>query len=402
MCGIIAVLRRRSDRTAPTGSELLALLDGGAVALAGADPVTLASVVDDVAARVEEADRLLRGTPGLQALLADRALPTMLGGLAGDIGAALATCEAGLDDQPGEAAGLEAVNAAVIRLKDALWAVQRDRLGTAVEVAELAGTNPSRAAIEGFASVQAALSALDRLEVRGRDSAGLMLLVRDHGLDLSEPATAALAAGRTGDPLFTAGSVRITPEGHLSFVYKAAAEIGELGDNTRVLRTAIRADGLLHRALVADDSVVTVLGHTRWASIGIISQPNAHPMNSDEVAQVDGPYVTAVLNGDVDNFADLKVADELRISPEITGDTKVIPTLVSRRLAAGDDGVEAFRQSVCRFDGSVAIVANASGAPDRLQLALRGSGQALYVGLDDDLYVVASEPYGVVEDATRY
>ena len=37
-----------------------------------------------------------------------------------------------------------------------------------------------------------------------------------------------------------------------------------------------------------------------------------------------------------------------------------------------------------------------------MQLALRGSGQALYVGLDEDLYVVASEPYGVVEDATRY
>ena len=64
--------------------------------------------------------------------------------------------------------------------------------------------------------------------------------------------------------------------------------------------------------------------------------------------------------------------------------------------------MEAFRQTVRRFDGSVAIAANAAGAPDRLQLALRGSGQALYVGLDDDVYVVASEPYGVVEDATRY
>ena len=35
----------------------------------------------------------------------------------------------------------------------------------------------------------------------------------------------------------------------LSFVYKAAAEIGELGDNTAVLRAAIRDDPLLHLAL---------------------------------------------------------------------------------------------------------------------------------------------------------
>ncbi|MCB0972488.1 MAG: SIS domain-containing protein, partial [Acidimicrobiales bacterium] len=182
----------------------------------------------------------------------------------------------------------------------------------------------------------------------------------------------------------------------------AAAEIGELGDNTAVLRAAIAGDALLHRALAADAAECTVLGHTRWASIGIISQPNAHPMNSDETGRADGPYVTAALNGDVDNFADLKVSDDLQIAAEITSDAKVIPTLVSRRLDAGDEPLEAFRQSVARFDGSVAIAANVAGAPGKLQLALRGSGQALYVGLDEDLYVVASEPYGVVEDATSY
>ena len=37
-----------------------------------------------------------------------------------------------------------------------------------------------------------------------------------------------------------------------------------------------------------------------------------------------------------------------------------------------------------------------------LLLALRGSGQALYVGLGDDCYVVASEPYGLIEETSRY
>ena len=81
-----------------------------------------------------------------------------------------------------------------------------------------------------------------------------------------------------------------------------------------------------------------MLGHTRWASVGIISEPNAHPLDSVELATAvgdGGPYVTAVLNGDVDNFADLKATEGLRIAPEITTDAKVIPTLVSRRLADG-------------------------------------------------------------------
>ena len=50
----------------------------------------------------------------------------------------------------------------------------------------------------------------------------------------------------------------------------------------------------------------------------------------------------------------------------------------------------------------MAIAAQAAAEPDQIMLALRGSGQALYVGLGDDCFVVASEPYGVVEECDRY
>jgi glutamine---fructose-6-phosphate transaminase (isomerizing) len=191
-------------------------------------------------------------------------------------------------------------------------------------------------------------------------------------------------------------------DGCLSFVYKAAAEIGELGDNTRVLRDAVRSDDLLRLAVSADTALATVLGHTRWASVGMISQPNAHPVDSTEAGSPTGPYVVAALNGDVDNFADLKALDELQIAPEITTDAKVIPTLVSRRLAEGNDLTTAFRNTVASFEGSVAIAASAAAEPDKLLLALRGSGQALYVGLAEAAYIVASEPYGIIELTDRY
>ncbi len=404
MCGIIAVLRRRSDRPLPTAREIIPLLESAPSMLGAAfEQPEPAAALHAVADGLERADRLLRGVAGLRALLADRSLAAAVGELCAATTTSIDAVESELDAGAAvhEVAAREAYNGAIVRLRDAAWALQRDRLPMARAVADLAGPEPTRAAIEGFMSVQAALSALDRLEVRGRDSAGLNLLVRDHGLDLRSPAVSSLLAGRR-DPLFGTGAVRVTPEGHLSFVYKAAAEIGELGDNTRVLRAAIRDDPLLHMALITESAEVLVFGHTRWASVGIISQPNAHPMNSDEIDGLDIPYVTAALNGDVDNFADLKVADGLRIAPEITGDTKVIPTLVSRRLAAGDQPLEGFRRAVSRFDGSVAVAANAASTPDRLLLALRGSGQALYVGLSEDLYLVASEPYGVVEEADRY
>src|SRR5690606_16330985 len=131
--------------------------------------------------------------------------------------------------------------------------------------------------------------------------------------------------------------------------------------------------------LAGPDAEAIVLGHTRWASVGIISEPNAHPLDSLESGDAEGPFVTAVLNGDVDNFADLKGTEGLGIAPEITTDAKVIPTLVSRRLAGGAGLLDAFRATVASLEGSVAIGALAADEPDRLLLALRGSGQALYV-----------------------
>ena len=206
---------------------------------------------------------------------------------------------------------------------------------------------------------------------------------------------------RSADPLFTAGSVRVA-DGHLAFVYKTSAEIGKLGDNTARLREQIASDELLRLALHADSATAVVLSHTRWASVGIISEANAHPLNHEELGRDGGHYVVAALNGDVDNYADLKALESLRFPAEITTDAKVIPALVSRRLANAADPVDAFRATVATFEGSVAIAAHIASDPDRILLAQRGSGQALYVGVTDDAYVIASEPYGVVEECDRY
>ena len=398
MCGIVAILQRPSRRQPPDAKELLALLDEARAVLEH-DTADLAASVHRAAVAVEKVDRLLRGAAGCRGLVGHSSTATLVGHGIAAVEERAAAHEAKVDagDVRFDSTQLEAFNAALIRLKDATWAVRADRLRTAREVAALAGEHPSNAAIDACYAIQLSLSAIDRLEVRGRDSAGLHLLVEGHGLDLTaEPGL----GDRLHDRLFTSTAVR-TPDGLLSVVYKAAAEIGELGDNTRALRAAIASDALLHRAIANEGSQVTVLGHTRWASVGIISEANAHPLNSDEEGR-DGPYVTAALNGDVDNHVELRDSAGLCIPPEVTTDAKVIPTLVSRAMSAGASSTEAFRTTVRQFHGSVAIGASVATDPDTLLLALRGSGQALYVGLAEDAFLVASEPYGLVEEASRY
>ncbi|HEY3188964.1 MAG TPA: hypothetical protein VGJ70_15885, partial [Solirubrobacteraceae bacterium] len=404
MCGIVAVVRRPPAGALPELTPLLAGLDAVEVAL-GEPGADRAHALRQAAATIHAAAQALRGPLGAGALIADPVAGAAFEHRAQRLGERLSAIEAGLDWAAGSGSDVlddvEARSAALVECKDAVWALRWDRLATARAIEDLgAGRELGRGALAAYDSIQVALSALDRLEVRGRDSAGLHVVVAGHGLDLADADVARLIATRAGDRLFASGSVRVAGP-HLAFVYKTAAEIGELGDNTARLRAQIRADDLLQRALRADTVSATVLAHTRWASVGIISEPNAHPLNQEEVG-ASAPYVTAALNGDVDNYADLKALESLRLAPEITTDAKVIPALIARRLAKGQEPVEAFRSTVAAFEGSVAIAAQTGADPDQVLLALRGSGQALYVGLGDDCFVVASEPYGVVEVCDRY
>jgi len=398
MCGIIGIVSRPPTRATPEAAELLAGLDRAADAIS--------SIPADVVGATTHAravDEALRGLPGVLALVGHVDVVAAVTARLDQLDAATADIERGLDTNVDEldAERLERANAELIDLKDALWAIRHDRLRTAREVEALAGRDASASALGGYLAVQQAFSAIDRLEVRGRDSAGLHVFVWGHDIDAGALAT--LVAERGADPLFQSGAV-VDAGACLSFVYKAAAEIGELGDNTAALRRALNADALLRRALQSPTARVALLGHTRWASVGIISEPNTHPLNSVEVEQPGGatsPYVVAALNGDVDNHADLRAEHGLRIASTITTDAKVIPALVARH-AATTNLAEAFRRTVNEFDGSVAIGVASAEAPSQLFLALRGSGQGLYIGLADDCYIVASEPYGVVEETARY
>ena len=398
MCGIIAIARQKSSKVPPKGKDIKVE--------ASLDSLGTIKSHEDITKSIHQLlivkDRLT-GAAGINALINDNEFRVYLQGLCTNITESITTFELELVKRGTSSQKLETLNADLTTLKDLIWHIERDRVLVSISVEELLAGRKDDRFIEVFLSIQQILAGLDRLEVRGRDSAGVHLMIQNHGLDFKNPGTIQEIKKRANDPSYKSGSIRVM-DNALSVVYKVASEIGELGDNTRELRRIILADDLLYRALENEKVTAVVIGHSRWASVGIISEPNTHPMNSELLNQDGNPFGIAAANGDVDNFADLKKIRELEIPKLITSDSKVIPAVISDELSKqqSSDLEEAFRKSVISFDGSVAVVANAALEPDKLYLALRGSGQGLYVGISDEAYVVASEPYGLIEMTDSY
>ncbi len=362
--------------------------------------------------------RELRRPDAFARIYADPALQARLD----DLASALATCqsvEAGcFEEQVGRLGVVETdtVSGRIEQLKDAVWCLRTEVLGNIARVADLSiGAGRSEQTVRVFRGINSVLNSIDRMEVRGRDSAGISLLFVLHSSDYEHFSAALERGGAMADftrrldrqPLLN-DSIAVHRHGAVvavAFTYKVAVEIGSLGDNIRALRRAIAGDPVL-QAIVAFPLVFhTVNAHTRWASVGAITEANCHPVDNRVEAGVAGDIgiIHACLNGDIDNFHALKAAFEQRggrISADVTTDTKIIPLQVDHYLRQGFEVAEAFRRAVNDFAGSHAIAMHTSLAPGKLFLAQRGSGQAIFVGITPDLYMATSEVYGLIEETS--
>jgi len=419
MCGLVGLLLPFD----PDARVDLAPLEAVGQALAGweADAADAADVLGRTAAGLERLSRDLVGWPGFRTLRTDGAARDVVAGGAARLRNAAEAIDARLDDaRVASSAEGEVLARAAVAARDVAWRVEHDAIPNLERAARLAPADWPGGDKGWFElwRTNLILNQLERLEVRGRDSGGLATLVhldarawRGVELALGERVTDALEERRRIPSLRDGAVLRVdVPAARgggvaLAFAHKVAKEVGELGANVRELRQKLRADELWRGLVALPEARVQVMAHTRWASNGVISEPNCHPVANDlagEHGALDNlpRIVLGVVNGDVDNYASLAL--DWAIPADCTTDAKVVPLEVHRRLAAGREPTDAVVEAAASFAGSTAIGVLASDDPDHVHLAQKGSGQAIYVGvLDGGGYLYASELYGVVELAAR-
>ena len=320
---------------------------------------------------------------------------------------------------------LEMMTDRIEKLKDIAWCIRWEILNNVKKLNDLCpdlDQSPSSDMVYLFKKINAVLNSIDRLEVRGRDSAGISLLfvlnksefgkfeksleLANINRQLAERCPTG-ALGNRGITVHRRNKSGKDERIGVAITYKVASEIGSLGDNVQFLRQQIAGDKVLQILAACKSEYETVSAHTRWASVGAITEANCHPVDNQTVenASENNPIIHACLNGDIDNYQDLKAELELggdRIHKDITTDTKIIPMIISKYLRQGHPIDEAFRLAVNDFEGSHAISMHTDLAPGKIFLAQKGSGQTFFVGIAPDHFIPTSEVYGFVEETADF
>ncbi|MGD2030321.1 MAG: SIS domain-containing protein [Desulfobacterales bacterium] len=320
-----------------------------------------------------------------------------------------------------EADDVDIVSRRIDGVKDAVWCLSSEISSNIIKIKDLlrdGHKTPTGYEVNIFKQINAVLNSIDRLEVRGRDSAGISMMFVLEGSEfdrfqekikkgnlydqLTERSTREVLVNQ-GIKINASENETGQKRVALALTYKVAAEVGRLGDNVQLLRKHIKNDGILHKLVSLSPKYYTISAHTRWASVGAISEPNCHPVDNSTIGNhvSKSGIIHACLNGDIDNYMELKKEYErcgCLIPQDITTDTKIIPLQIEKYIHQGVDIQEAFRLAVNDFKGSHAISMHTDLAPGKIFLAQKGSGQAIFIGIAKDYYVPTSEVYGLVEE----
>ncbi len=148
----------------------------------------------------------------------------------------------------------------------------------------------------------------------------------------------------------------------------------------------VRAVGKLERLSSALESKklqgTLGIGHTRWATHGRPSEPNAHPHVAGDVA--------VVHNGIIENHLELRhglEADGVRFASET--DTEIVAHLVNRALASSKTLFDAVRVALQQIRGAYALAIVSAREPDRIVVAK--SASPLVIGVGDGEMLCGSD-----------
>jgi len=197
-----------------------------------------------------------------------------------------------------------------------------------------------------------------------------------------------------------ADAVPILLKGLKSLEYRgydsAGVAIQTSEDVTEVLKTPGRVEEL--DAVVAESNISghTGIGHTRWATHGVVNQQNAHPHVS-----CDGE-VALVHNGIVENYLELRTelaANGHTLSSDT--DSEAVVHLIEENLKRGESLEDALLHATGKLKGAGTFVVSARHEPGKIVGMRTGNAGGIVVGHSEDGNMLASDLLAVLPYTNR-
>jgi glucosamine--fructose-6-phosphate aminotransferase (isomerizing) len=197
----------------------------------------------------------------------------------------------------------------------------------------------------------------------------------------------AYIGSKPAKPLLLEGLKRLEYRGYDS------AGLAIINGGIRVVKSVGRVSALEQRLATLPEMSGTVgIAHTRWATHGGVTEPNAHPHTDDTHRFV------LVHNGIIENYAALKKVLEERGRKFVTEtDTEVLTMLIAELYEGSLE--KAVQAALREVTGAYAIVVGTEAEPGVLVAARKGS--PLMVGIGNEEFVVASDPSAIVAHTTQ-
>ena len=181
-----------------------------------------------------------------------------------------------------------------------------------------------------------AINVLSKLEYRGYDSAGVSFLAKNN--------------------------------------IKTITEVGKISQLSKSLTST---------GYNAFDSVI---GHTRWATHGIVSKNNAHPFSNQKIS--------LVCNGIIENYSELKLKYLKNYKKKIESDTETIFLVLNELSKKIKDHDKLIQKLVSIIEGHYAFLIYFSDTQEIFSLK---SGSPLSVGKNADGIYFSSDPSALTE-----
>ena len=248
-----------------------------------------------------------------------------------------------------------------------------------------------------FKTLNSVINSINLLEIRGRDSLGLMFSIN---LKNTTENISWVKKNLKLEKYIKVNKKNII----VNVIYKNCNIFGSLGDNSKIILKKIKNDHKILKLLKSGIyENINIIAHTRWASVGQVDMDNTHPLVNVTESSNKIPTIFSVMNGDIYNYINV-ISKSKKIKNIHYNHNKKSDTLALSYLFAENsifNNKKKLKRKLSKIEGSFVGAVISDEEISKILIIKKGN-LGLYYGKNNDREFFSSDIYGLVEECKYF